>query len=66
MVLYLNEFVRMHTNDVQKDQKKHKADTIDSTMHEKSSDTKKLIPRVQNRTTNVDCKNKYHSRKISP
>ena len=64
-VLYLSAFTKMLKNDVSKYQKRHKADTIDNTSYDESSDTTKLIPRVQNRTPKFECKNRYHIGKIS-
>lgn len=37
MALYLSVFARMHTNDIYKNQKKHKADTTYSTTYDESS-----------------------------
>ena len=64
VALYLNAFTNNAKKYVSKDQKRHKADTIDNTSHDESSDTTEPIPRVQNRTHNFDYKNRYHTRNI--
>ena len=43
VTLYLSAFAKILQKDVNKDQKRHKANTIDSTTHEKKIETKKLI-----------------------
>ena len=43
MALYISVFARMHTNDVNDDQKRHTTNTKYSTSYEKSSKAKKLI-----------------------
>ena len=43
VTLYLSAFVKILQKDVNKDQKRHKADTKNSTTHDESSETMKLI-----------------------
>ena len=45
VALYLSMFAKILQKDVNKDQKRHKDDTRDSTTHEKSSKATKLIPK---------------------
>ena len=65
VTFYLSAFVKIVQKDVNKDQKRHKVDTIDSTSHNKSYDTIKLISRVQNITLKFEYKNRCHTEKIS-
>ena len=44
VTLYLSAFSKVLQKDVNRDQKRYKADTIDSTTYEKSYETKKLSP----------------------
>ena len=54
MTLYLSVFARMHTNDVYKDQKRHKIDTKDSKSHDESSKEIKSI--LGPKTTKISTK----------
>lgn len=56
MKLYLNVFTKMHTNDVYKDQKRHKDDTIDNATHDESFEAKKSIPRLKQPRYPPECK----------
>ena len=56
MTLHLSAIARMHTNDVYKDQKRHKIDIKDSTSHEESSKVTKLIPGLE--TTKISTRMK--------
>ena len=47
VALYLSVFVKIQQKDVNKDLKRHKADTRDSTTHEKSFEAIKLIFRPE-------------------
>ena len=54
VTLYLNVFAKILQKDVNKDQRRHKVDIIDSITHEKSFETTKLIIRVE--TTKISIK----------
>ena len=46
MTLYLNAFTKMLKNYLKKDQKRYKADTIESRTHDESSKATNVIPKM--------------------